>query len=368
MTTGRTGPAATDDTATRRRRARSATTDDGRRRRSATSRDGGRRRPADAGRRAAAALAAGARRRTRPTAPGCALAGHGRGDGRGARRALRRRRRRQAPAAAGPFGGARRLRAVRGALARATSGRTSRPPSSRSCSATPSTGSGCPRCCWSRRCWRPSRRTSTSSARCSRSTRRCPRRPRRRPAPSSARSSRTWRSGSRTRTRATLTGALDRSRADQPAAPPRHRLGPHDPGQPQELPARVPHGRARAADRVRARVAVGEEGRRPLHRPVGLDGGVRRLRLGVRRGARLDAVDRHPARRLRHGGRRPHRPARRPGRRPVRHPARRRHGHQPGARVLPVADHPARRHRRRADQRPLRGRHPGRDAASGSRR
>ena len=43
-----------------------------------------------------------------------------------------------------------------------------------------------------------------------------------------------------TRTRATLTGALDRSRADQPAAPPRHRLGPHDPGQPQELPARVP--------------------------------------------------------------------------------------------------------------------------------
>ena len=32
-----------------------------------------------------------------------------------------------------------------------------------------------------------------------------------------------------TRTRATLTGALDRSRADQQAPPPRHRLEPHHP-------------------------------------------------------------------------------------------------------------------------------------------
>ena len=75
----------------------------------------------------------------------------------------------------------------------------------------------------------------------------------------------------------------------------------------------------------------------------------------------------HPARRLRHQRRRPDRRSRRPGRRPVRHAARRRHRHQPGAGLLPVADQPPRRDRRRAHQRPLRGRHTRRDAEAGRR-
>ena len=53
------------------------------------------------------------------------------------------------------------------------------------------------------------------------------------------------------RTRSTLTGALDRSAKVQRPAPPRHRLGPHHPRQPQELPARVPDGRPGAAHRLR---------------------------------------------------------------------------------------------------------------------
>ncbi|CAK7281600.1 Mg-chelatase subunit ChlD [Streptomyces misionensis JCM 4497] len=154
-------------------------------------------------------------------------------------------------------------------------------------------------------------------------------------------------------------------RARQPAAPPRHRLEPHHRGQPQALPARIPHGGPGTADRLRPRRALGEEGGHPLHRPVGLDGGVRGLRVGLRRGPRLHAVDRHPAGRLRHGRGRPHRPARRPGGRALRHPAGRRYGHQPGARLLPVAHQPARRDRGGADQRPLRGRHPRRDAQAG---
>ena len=57
-----------------------------------------------------------------------------------------------------------------------------------------------------------------------------------------------------TRTRSTLTGALDRSAKINRPASPGHRLGPHHPGEPQELPARVPHRRPRAADRIRAGV------------------------------------------------------------------------------------------------------------------
>ena len=54
-----------------------------------------------------------------------------------------------------------------------------------------------------------------------------------------------------TRTRATLTGALDRGAR---ISRPRHRdidWNRTIRGQPQALPARVPHGRARAADRLR---------------------------------------------------------------------------------------------------------------------
>ena len=44
-----------------------------------------------------------------------------------------------------------------------------------------------------------------------------------------ARWSRTWRSGSRSRTRAAVTGALNRAARINRPAPPRHRLEPHDP-------------------------------------------------------------------------------------------------------------------------------------------
>ncbi len=78
-----------------------------------------------------------------------------------------------------------------------TSVRTSPPPSSRSCSATRSNGSACRRCCWNRRCWRPSRPMCTWWGRCSRSTRSCRRRRRRPPGPWCARSSSSWRHSSR---------------------------------------------------------------------------------------------------------------------------------------------------------------------------
>ncbi len=156
-------------------------------------------------------------------------------------------------------------------------------------------------------------------------------------------------------------------RPHQPPPPPGHRLGPDHPRQPQELSARAPHGRPRAADRPRAGLAGDTEGGRALRRPVRLHGRLHRPRLRLRRRTRLHAVDRHPARRLRHRRRGPDRPARRPRRRPLRHPARRRHRHQPRPRPLPVEDHPPRRHRGRPHQRSVRGRHPRRDAEAGRR-
>ena len=170
------------------------------------------------------------------------------------------------------------------------------------------------------------------------------------------------------RTRSTLTGALDRSAKVQPPPPPRHRLEPHHPRQPQELPARAPHGRPGAADRLRAGGAGGAEGRHPLHRPVRLDGGVRGLRVGLRRGARLDAVARRP-------GSSSSTPASSTSPTISTTPstccsarssaaAPTSTGRSPTAR----RDQPPRRDHLRAHQRPLRGRHPRRDAQAGRRR
>ena len=89
------------------------------------------------------------------------------------------------------------------------------------------------------------------------------------------------------------------------------------------------------------RTQRGAARRRPVRRPVRLDGRLGGLLRSVRRGARVDAVAAHLAGRLRHRGGRPDRAAARPGRGAVRHPARRRHRHQPGDRLLPGADHPA---------------------------
>ena len=57
-----------------------------------------------------------------------------------------------------------------------------------------------------------------------------------------------WRTAPARRAR----GALDRSARTTPAAARRDRLGPHDPGQPQALPARAPDGDPGAARRPRA--------------------------------------------------------------------------------------------------------------------
>ncbi len=141
----------------------------------------------------------------------------------------------------------------------------------------------------------------------------------------------------------------------RPATSPRRRLGPHDPGQPQELraPPRTGggrHGGARAPRRVRAGGPVGEEGRDPLRRPVGIHGRLDRPRRGLRCRARLHEDPGDPAGGVRHGRRRPHRPVARSGRRAVRHAARRWDRHQPRAGLLPVEDHPSGGHRRRPRQ------------------
>ena len=157
--------------------------------------------------------------------------------------------------------------------------------------------------------------------------------------------------------------------ADPPAqAGRRHRLGPYDPRQPEELPARPQHRDPVEAGRLRPAAAGGPARGRALHRPERLDGRLRRLFERLRRGAGLDALAQDVAGRLRHRGRRPDRPAPRSGRAAVRHPARRRHRHQPGHRLRPGPHHPAHRLDLRPDQRPLRGRRPAGDAPPGRRR
>ena len=55
------------------------------------------------------------------------------------------------------------------------------------------------------------------------------------------------------KTRAAVTGALNRAARVNRPAPPRHRLESHHPRQPQALPAGAAHDRARAAGRLRPR-------------------------------------------------------------------------------------------------------------------
>ena len=157
-------------------------------------------------------------------------------------------------------------------------------------------------------------------------------------------------------------------RRDPPPARSRHRLGPHDPQEPAPLPARAQDGHPRDAARATAAGLDVAPGRDRGDRPVGLDGGVGRLQLGVRGGHGLDPRGQDAPRRLRHRGRRPHRGAPRPGRAPVRHPAGRRHRHQPRRRLLPDPDRSPDRHGVRADQRPVRGRRRGGAAQAASRR
>ena len=149
--------------------------------------------------------------------------------------------------------------------------------------------------------------------------------------------------GSPQETRQAITGALDRAARTQPPAPARRRRLEHDdPAQPAPLPARLPHDHRGDARRLRpppARVAA------DVILAVDQSGSMAelgRLLERLRRRARLAPHAADAARRLRHRRRRPHREARRSGRRAVRHPARRRHRHQPGARLLPDASSAAR--------------------------
>ena len=67
-------------------------------------------------------------------------------------------------------------------------------------------------------------------------------------------------------------GRAGPQRADEPAAARRDRLGPHDPGQPQALPARAPDGDPGAARRARAQEALARRRADPRARPERLDG------------------------------------------------------------------------------------------------
>ena len=158
-------------------------------------------------------------------------------------------------------------------------------------------------------------------------------------------------------------GRAGPQRADESAAAVRDRLGPHDPGQPQALPARVPDGRPGAARRPRAAAALARGEPHPRARPEREHGRERHPRRRAQRRAGLDPGARHEGDRVRHERRGPDREPARPGRAAVRHPARRRHGHRPGARLLPDAREPPREDRDGARHRPVRGRRPGVDAA-----
>ena len=123
----------------------------------------------------------------------------------------------------------------------------------------------------------------------------------------------------------------------QPATPAaRCRLERHHPPQLGPLRTRTADRGSRAAGRLRAPGSGDVAGRDRGGGPVGLDGRVGGLRRSVRGDAGLDLLGAHLAGglRRRHGG--SDRPAGRPGRGAVRVPARRRHRHQPGARVLPA--------------------------------
>ena len=162
----------------------------------------------------------------------------------------------------------------------------------------------------------------------------------------SARWSTRWSGASPNAPGPAVTGALEPGRPDPPArgsatstgtAPSRANLQHYLPEQRTVVPERLV-GYGRRSSAVAAR-------RDPGDRPVRVDGGLGRLRLRVRRRAGVDARAADLAGGLRHRGRRPHRATGRPGRRAVRHAARRRHRHQPGDRLLPVARSPGRRTR-----------------------
>ncbi|CAA9332153.1 MAG: Mg-chelatase subunit ChlD, partial [uncultured Friedmanniella sp.] len=154
-------------------------------------------------------------------------------------------------------------------------------------------------------------------------------------------------------------------RPDPPAAAGRHRLAGDHHRQPRQLPARTADGRTRAAGRLPARLPSRLPGRRGGPRPVGVDGGVGGVRRRLRGHPRLHPHREDLPRGLRHRGGGPDRAAGGPCRRAVRLPARRRHRHQPGPGLLPVAGQPARGDGAGPDLRPVRGRDRGADAAPG---
>ena len=146
------------------------------------------------------------------------------------------------------------------------------------------------------------------------------------------------------RTRSAARGALDRSARTVAPAARRDRLGPHDPGQPAPLPARAPDGHPGAARRPRAPAALARGRADPRARPERQHGRLGRPRRRARRRrsprcptlqTRVIAFDTSVVDLTDE--------LERPGRRAVRHPARRRHRHRPGARLLPDARRPARR-------------------------
>ncbi len=158
------------------------------------------------------------------------------------------------------------------------------------------------------------------------------------------------------RTRQAVDGALARANRSR-------RPRPGDIDWPHTVHANLRHWlpehrtrRPREADRLRPPPAQPRPRRDHRHRPVGLDGRQRGVRLAVRSRARPAPGAAHPPRRVRHLGHRSHAAPARSGRCAVRRAARRRHRHRPGARLLPAARDPAPRHRARVDQRPVRGR------------
>ena len=212
------------------------------------------------------------------------------------------------------------------------------------CSRMRSTGSGCTGCCSSPRCWTTVTPDVHLAATLMSLRDALPEASRQVGAAGRARRwCRTSSAGSRTG-RGRRARRAGPQRADEPAAARRDRLGPHDQGQPQALPARAQDGHPGAARRPRAQEALARRRADPRARSERLDGQLGRPRRRARGVARVAADAGHEGDRLRHLGRRPHRGARRPGRRAVRHPARRRDRHRPGARLLPeLVEHARRR-------------------------
>ena len=124
--------------------------------------------------------------------------------------------------------------------------------------------------------------------------------------------------------------------ADPPAALLRHRLAAHHPRQSPALAAGAPNHRARAADRLRAgrpRRADLDEVILCVDQSGSMATSVVYSSIFAAVLASLPAIETKLVV-LRYRDRRSHRRARRPGRGAVRRPARRRHRHQRGARLL----------------------------------